>query len=82
MGQSDIIAKQYIQDNAVFADLFNYLLYDGSPTLKPEQLQSLDSSVTASLDKHNSNISLQRFRDIYILYRYDRWPRRISFTWR
>ncbi|MBS5522975.1 MAG: transposase [Clostridiales bacterium] len=65
MGQSDIIAKQYIQDNAVFADLFNYLLYDGSPTLKPEQLQSLDSSVTASLDKHNSNISLQRFRDIY-----------------
>ena len=65
MGQSDIIAKQHIQDNAVFADLFNYLLYDGSPTLKPEQLQSLDSSVTASLDKHNLNISLQRFRDIY-----------------
>ena len=34
MGKSDIIAKEYMADNAIFADVFNYLLYDGSSVLK------------------------------------------------
>ena len=29
MGKVDILTKEYMSDNAVFADAFNYLLYDG-----------------------------------------------------
>ena len=46
MGNSDIIAKQYIGDNKIFADLFNYLLHDGKPILQPHQLHPLDSSIS------------------------------------
>ena len=33
-----------MSDNEIFADAFNYLLYDGKQKIKPEDLKPLDTS--------------------------------------
>ena len=30
MGYADTVTKEYMRNNAVFADAFNYLIYDGA----------------------------------------------------
>ena len=37
MGAADTITKAYMRENAVFADAFNYLIYDGEPVIEPEK---------------------------------------------
>ena len=68
MGKSDIIARQYIEDNAVFADVFNFILYDGRTILEPSQLHPMDTAFATSLSKNNSEMFLQKFRDTYKAY--------------
>lgn len=63
MGQSDIIAKQYIGDNDIFADLFNFVLYDGNPVLKASSLYPLESSFTMSPPTPHASPPSQRFYD-------------------
>lgn len=46
MGQKDTITKDYMKDNAVFADVFNHLMYEGESVIKPENLRSLDTTET------------------------------------
>ena len=29
MGLENVVTKEYMRENAVFADAFNYLIYDG-----------------------------------------------------
>ena len=43
----DTYAKKYMSDNNVFADAFNFLIYDGEEVIKPENLKTLDTSVLA-----------------------------------
>ena len=31
-----------MKDNAIFADAFNFLIYDGKQTIQPEQLKDVD----------------------------------------
>ena len=38
----NVIAKKYMSDNEKFADVFNYILYDGKPVIKPEALYDGD----------------------------------------
>ena len=68
MGKSDIIAKEYMADNAIFADVFNYLLYDGSSVLKGENLRPLDTVLPVSIAKNGTDAALQKIRDIYKAY--------------
>ena len=44
MGKIDTVTKQYMADNAVFADAFNYLLYGGEQVIEPDQLHILDTT--------------------------------------
>lgn len=44
MGTADTVTKAYMRENAVFADAFNYLLYDGRPVIEPEKLKELDTT--------------------------------------
>ena len=39
MGKFDILCKKYMSNNEVFADAFNYLLYNGKQKIKPEDLK-------------------------------------------
>ncbi len=39
MGQKDIVTKKYLARNDVFADAFNYFLFDGEEVIKAEDLK-------------------------------------------
>ena len=68
MGKSDIIARQYLRDNAVFADVFNYLLYDGREVLQPSKLHTLDSAIPVTLSREKEKASIHKLRDVYKIY--------------
>ncbi len=44
MSDEDTLTKQYIKDKKVFADVFNYFLYDGKSIIQPEQLHEMDTT--------------------------------------
>ena len=44
MGVIDTEGKQYLSNTKYFADLFNFLLYDGKPVIKANELQELDTT--------------------------------------
>ena len=51
MGQADSATKMFLRDNEVFADAFNYLIYDGKPVITLVicfGFEPCDGSVTAS----------------------------------
>lgn len=66
MGTKDSKAKEYISDNARFADLCNYVLYDGKGVIKPENLKEQDTTEVMSMfgiDQKTSTV--QKLRDVF-----------------
>ena len=59
IGAIDAITKAYIRKNEVFADAFNYFMYDGVQVIQPECLKELDSTEIAILlnEKETMEIS-------------------------
>ena len=49
IGAIDAITKAYIRKNEVFADAFNYFMYDGVQVIQPECLKELDPTEIAIL---------------------------------
>lgn len=70
MGKVDTVTKAYMRKNNIFADAFNYLIYEGKPVVDPEQLRELDTTEIALLfgsqEKENgqSDDLVQKYRDI------------------
>ena len=64
MGTADTVTKAYMRENAIFADAFNYLIYDGRQVIKPESLKELDTTEIALpfADEHEE--AVQKYRDI------------------
>lgn len=58
--KKDNIAKEYMNDNKIFSNVFNYYLYNGKNVIKPENLVSLDSTSVIN----SKNESIQRHRDL------------------
>lgn len=42
MGQPDISTKEFMQNPNIFAEIFNYLIYNGDPVIQPESLIPFD----------------------------------------
>lgn len=42
MGTADIVTKEYMRGNTVFADAFNYLIYNGKQVIDPAKLKEID----------------------------------------
>lgn len=69
MGYADGTAKEYTRQNDIFADAFNFYLYGGAQTIKPDQLRELDTAELSILPdaesrgKRNGR-SMQRYRDV------------------
>lgn len=61
MGKVDSVTKAYMQNNAVFADIFNQFIYDGQQVIQPDCLSELD---TTSLGRGHSGKILQKNRDV------------------
>ena len=51
IGAADTVTKAYIRKNEVFADAFNYFMYDGEQKIRLEQLRELDTTEIAILLK-------------------------------
>ena len=50
----DTILKTFWKNNQRFADLFNTVLFEGNPVLKPNDLQEVDTDVS-SIIKFNGH---------------------------
>ena len=44
MGRKDTVTKDYMKQNTIFADAFNYYIYGGQQRILPGQLQELDTT--------------------------------------
>ena len=72
IGAIDAITKAYIRKNEVFADAFNYFMYDGAQVIQPECLKELDPTEIAillnekdTMDKKAVKAEVQqKYRDI------------------
>ena len=65
MGQKDITTKDYMKENAVFADAFNKFIYKGEQVIKPENLKPLDTDITAiPYGADGAGVPTQRYRDV------------------
>ena len=66
MGQADIVTKEYMREPHVFADAFNFLLYDGRQVIKPSELKELDTAEMmyfgGGAPKRGTGV--QKYRDI------------------
>ena len=47
MGTADIVTKEYMRENTVFADAFNYLIYNGKKVIDPANLKEIDPTEIA-----------------------------------
>lgn len=64
MGTADTVTKAYMRENAIFADAFNYLIYDGRQVIKPENLKELDTTEIALPFTDSHEEAVQKYRDI------------------
>lgn len=64
MAAQDAMGKWYMSDNAIFADAFNFLLYDGEQVIKPEELREVDTTEIALPYGNNARLTVQKYRDL------------------
>lgn len=69
MGMADAVTKQYMKENTVFADAFNFLLYNGENVIQPQTLRELDTAevvIPFTVDDKGKKQaqSVQKYRDI------------------
>ena len=67
MSLPDTVTKKYVSDPKVFADAFNYLIYNGEQVIRPEQLTDLDATQFAipyREEEEGKPESTQKYRDV------------------
>ena len=69
MGMADAVTKQYMKENTVFADAFNFLLYNGENVIQPQTLRELDTTevvIPFTVDDKGKKQAqaVQKYRDI------------------
>ena len=64
MGKKDTIAKLYLAQPEIFADAFNYFVFDGEKVINPDDLKELDPTESAVIKKAGRLITDQRIRDL------------------
>lgn len=65
MSDIDIHAKECLSEAEVFADAFNYFIYDGEQVIDPERLRPVDTEVIGvPYGSDDSGSPVQRYRDV------------------
>ena len=65
MATQDTVTKQYVSEAEVFADAFNYLMYDGEQVIRPENLTDMDTTQYAlPYDEKGHPETVQKYRDV------------------
>lgn len=69
MGRVDVLTKNYMKNKRVFADAFNYYVYDGEQVIDPNKLREVDASaVTVPYGEDETGIKtqpIQKIRDTF-----------------
>ncbi len=64
MGTKDIVTKDYVRDAEVFADGFNYLIFDGEAVIAPPKLREMDTAeIGMPYGEGKTKGTVQKFRD-------------------
>ena len=64
MGRIDTETKAFMSNPSRFADAFNYLIYDGEPVIRPEDLRPLDTTEIAIPYGNDARAPEQKYRDV------------------
>ncbi|MBQ9504685.1 MAG: hypothetical protein IJU93_06710 [Lachnospiraceae bacterium] len=67
MGKKDTLTKKYLSRPDIFADAFNYFLFDGKKVIKPKDLEEQDATELTVLQKTGKLFTNQKIRDVLIL---------------
>ena len=62
--KKDVLTKQYLSQPEVFADAFNYFLFDGRQVIHPGDLKEQDSNELAVINKMGKLFTDQKMRDV------------------
>ncbi len=62
--KTDTFLKEFWRDNHRFADLFNTVIFQGRPVIKPEDLKEADTEVSGTLEGRDAFYSIARIRDV------------------
>ena len=68
MGVIDVEGKKYFPNVKYFADLFNYLLYGGTPVIDPKKLTELDTDLIVTPYGNGAKVRVQKYRDLLRLW--------------
>ena len=68
MGKKDTVTKAYMSKNEIFADAFNFLIYEGEQVIKSEELKELDSTEIVLPYGQGADEPKQKFRDVLKLW--------------
>ncbi len=64
MAAKDTVTKDYIKDAKVFADAFNYLMFEGNPVIDPSKLHEMDAAeIGMPYGEGKTRATVQKFRD-------------------
>ncbi len=61
MGKLDALTKKYLSQDQVFADAFNYLIFDGKPVINPKELKEQDPTEVAVIRKLGRVLQTRRY---------------------
>lgn len=64
MGLLDTEGKKYLSNNMIFADAFNYMIYDGDEIIKADNLKELDTTQITVPYGNNARLPMQKYRDL------------------
>ena len=66
MGKVDTVTKKYLRQSSVFADIFNFYLYEGQQVIHPGQLRELDpAEISMPYGADRKGEPVQRYRDLF-----------------
>ena len=66
MGKADTVTKKYLRQSSVFADIFNFYLYEGQQVIHPGQLRELDpAEISMPYGADRKGEPVQRYRDLF-----------------
>ena len=64
MGRLDTLTKSYLSQDKIFADAFNYLIFDGKQVIDPAELKEQDPTEVTVIRKLGRAIADQKMRDV------------------
>jgi hypothetical protein len=61
----DVLTKEYVSQNEIFADIVNYIVYNGAQKVKPKNLTAINPVETINIKTNSGKfVSAEKIRDL------------------